>query len=279
MSLFEWNHVYYAIPVGIGAVALYMGLQHYRAPKWDPTLDTMTSMVRLCAPGRFRCAGRQVTETTGEERPGTGGLCVERAAGTCNERCVADGVSLGGIDAVFARSQLCDPPVSVASIVEDERSNLDLPVSKVGVCDADGFAPTDVGIHQCILRSASSPGATGAIVMTARCRSGIVPTTDKQPQLISREQAIAIWCRRDIDSPTRLGGPAPVVSAAPSASASSATASPAPSTAAAPGAPAPAALAPTPTASSSVGPTATVRLAASASALPALIPAPMASAH
>jgi hypothetical protein len=197
--------IFWAIPASVAVVAAVLAYRAFKGGHEEPSREPPALKISLCDAGRYLCRKGEVMATTGEELPeGAANAnkdghdrCVRRKVGPCVKACVADDVTLAGIDDALAKTQLCDLPEYVNVYVRDERNLLGMPAADAGTCEADGFGPTPDGIEQCILRSVSDPNALGVIVATAKCRLGAVPTVDRRPRLVSRAQAIALWCRRD----------------------------------------------------------------------------------
>ncbi|GAC1585233.1 MAG: hypothetical protein NVS3B20_14820 [Polyangiales bacterium] len=205
--------LFWAVPGSLGVVAIAFAVRAFRASPPDPSGEVEVQL-SPCGAGHYVCQGNRVMVTTGESTHEGGDPCVRKKLEACGHRCVAEGVTLAGVEARIAREQLCDPPERPAAYVTEEKSLLEMPVRSAGTCEGDGFGPTADGIEQCIMRSAKDPNALGVVVATAKCRFGAIPTLDRSPQLILRDQAIALWCRHDV---------VVEASAASSASAASAT--------------------------------------------------------
>jgi hypothetical protein len=188
--------VIWALPIGLFVFALFLGVRAYREHHAPPRDGEESSIVAVCRPGRARCRARVVEISTGEQGDGGPTSCVFREAGRCLENCVVPDVELADVDEAIARTQLCDPPAEPSELVAEDRSFLDKPIAEAVSCEGDGYIPTAEGFLQCISRSGSDPMATGIVLADVRCRDGAVPTTDRAPRLIRREQAIALWCLR-----------------------------------------------------------------------------------
>lgn len=225
--------VFWAIPLAIAGVAAFFAYRYFRVPE-PPSRDEAAELrFNPCAPGHQRCRAGEISETTGE--PGDGGqACAWRPIGRCQKACVADDVIYGGVDPAVAKRQLCDAPADVTPLIAGVTSNLDKKADEVPSCEADGYAPADQEIIQCVLRSRVDPNALGVVIASIRCRGKVVPTVDRAPRLITREQAVALWCDREAAATPAGSAPAsPSSSAAPAGSAS-ASGSAAPSSSAAP---------------------------------------------
>jgi len=189
--------IFWAIPGAVALVAAVLAYRAFRSGPDEPSRDAPQMKISLCEAGRYLCRKGEVLATTGEEGPEGGDRCVRRKLSKCARGCVAEEVTLAGMDEESAKRQLCDMPEYVNVYIRDEKNLLGMPAADAESCEGDGFAPTVDGIQQCILRSVVDPNALGVVVSTARCRLGAVQTIDRQPRLVSREQAIALWCRRD----------------------------------------------------------------------------------
>jgi hypothetical protein len=219
------NLLFWSVPASIAVVAGYFAYRYFREPAWAPPEDASYELrVNPCAVGRQRCVEGAIQESTGERADaGTGGeVCAWKTLERCAKACVADRVTMAGLDAATTKKQLCDPPESVASLIAEQTSNLDKRPDEVPSCEGDGYAPTSTEIVQCVLRSAKDRGALGVVIGTIRCRTSVVATMDRAPQLISREQAVALWCARGEGAGSGAGSGAASGSAAASASASAA---------------------------------------------------------
>lgn len=228
------NLLFWSVPASIAAVAGYFAYRYFREPAWAPPEDASYELrVNPCAVGRQRCVGGAIQESTGERADaGTGGeVCAWRTLERCAKACVADRVTMAGLDAVTTKKQLCDPPESVASLIAEQTSNLDKRPDEVPSCEGDGYAPTATEIVQCVLRSAKDRGALGVVIGTIRCRTSVVATMDRTPQLITREQAVALWCARGEGAPS--APPSISASSAPPTAASASASAPAPAVASA----------------------------------------------
>ena len=189
--------VFYAIPVALLAVAAGFAWRAHRdAPPPPREGEVEPPRVSMCPAGRARCAHAEILITTGLERPGAAPPCEERSAGRCARACVTESVALEGVAATIAREQLCDAPVDVAPWIEREQTIAELGEDG-GVCTADGWGPSEDGVLECILRSAKDPDALGVVVHRVRCRTGVIDVSDTTPRLLQRDQAIALWCKRE----------------------------------------------------------------------------------
>jgi hypothetical protein len=192
------DQVFWAIPLAIACVAAFFAYRWLRVPSWEPPPKDEATELRLnpCAPGHQRCRGGELFETTGERGDG-GQACAWRSLGRCQKACVAEDVTYAGVDLAVAKRQLCDPPADVAPLIAGVTSNLDKKPDEVPSCEADGYAPTDTEIVQCVLRSKNDPNALGVVIASIRCHGKVVPTVDRTPRLITKEQAVALWCERE----------------------------------------------------------------------------------
>ena len=189
--------IFWSIPIGIGVVAAFLGYRALRERPWEEPPKDAQPLVRLspCAAGQYRCHEGNLEVTTGDERDS--GLCEWNAVATCARGCASSRVTLAGVDEATAKLQLCDPPRPLWRLVAEEKSFLDAPVTEAGVCEGDGYIPNEEGFVQCISRSGNDPNAMGVVLGKTTCRFGAVPTADRAPRLIKREEAIAVWCKRD----------------------------------------------------------------------------------
>ena len=190
---------FWTVPAAIGAVAIVLGLRALRGdrPEAPSSGDKPEPMSLICPTNLYRCSAGTIAATTGEENPGGETPCLTRDVGRCKDRCVADGIALVGVSDDTAKVQLCDPPSDVSALVSKELTVSDLVEDGGGSCVADGFGPSEDGVLQCILPSAKDPDALGLVVGRITCRTGVVATIDDTPRIVSRAQAIALWCRRD----------------------------------------------------------------------------------
>lgn len=188
---------FYAIPGAIMVVAGVMAWRYWndrRAPSSEPE---PLQLVTACPPNRYRCQHGEVLVSTGDEATVAGKTeCVTRSIARCRAECVVEGVNVDGIDDATAARQLCDRPQNVEPLVASEATATDLGEDG-GVCESDGWGPSDDGVLECILRSVVDPNALGLVVHRVRCATGVVVTGEKLPRLMGREQAIALYCRRD----------------------------------------------------------------------------------
>lgn len=188
--------IFWSIPIGIGVVAAFLGYRAFRERPWEPSTEPPTVVpLSPCGPGQYRCSDGKLEVTTGDERDS--GLCAWKSVASCARGCASTKVSLAGVDEATAKTQLCDPPRRLWRLVADEKSFLDAPITEAGTCEGDGYIPTEQGFVQCISRSGSDPSAAGVVLGRTTCRYGAVPTLDRAPRLIKREEAIAVWCTRD----------------------------------------------------------------------------------
>ena len=188
--------VVWSVPAALALGALFFAWRAF----WPqdvgaPSQPAEFAFVEACAPGRHRCRAKSVEVTTGER--GDAGACTWRSVGSCVTACVSEQVALAGVDDATAKAQLCDPPRRPLLLLSKTESYLDAPLADAGVCEGDGYIPTSDGFLQCILRSSADRGASGIIFGRAFCRAGTVQTLDRAPRLVRREEAAAIWCRRD----------------------------------------------------------------------------------
>jgi hypothetical protein len=187
---------FYAVPAAIAVVAGVLAWRAFRGDGPDaPTREPPQSAL-MCPSGRVRCAKGELLATTGEEKPNGSG-CDERHVAKCARACVSEGVALEGVDDDTARTQLCDAPENVEPMIASQLTIVELG-DDGGTCVADGWGPSDDGVLECILRSAKDPDALGVVVARVKCRTPVVPTIDKTPRIVSREQAVAVWCARSI---------------------------------------------------------------------------------
>ncbi|MGZ5966736.1 MAG: hypothetical protein ACXWP4_03635, partial [Polyangiales bacterium] len=173
----------------------YLGLRAYREKPWLET-PTIVPLPPQCPEGQYRCRDREVQVSTGDVGP-DGKMCMFKRIAGCSRACSSSHVVLTGITDPIARVQLCDAPRRINTLVSEERSFLGASVADAQVCDGDGYIPTDEGFDQCVAKSASDPSAAGVVTGRVRCRYGAVATTQRSPMLIKREEAIAVWCKRD----------------------------------------------------------------------------------
>ncbi len=188
--------IFWSIPIGIGVVAAFLGYRAFRERPWQPSTEPPVVVpLSPCGAGQYRCHEGKVEITTGDERDS--GLCEWKSVAPCARACASSRVTLAGVDEATAKTQLCDPPRHLWRLVAEEKSFLDAPVTEAGVCEGDGYVPNEEGFVQCISRSGNDPSAMGVVLGKTTCRFGAVPTADRAPRLIKREEAIAVWCKRD----------------------------------------------------------------------------------
>lgn len=199
------DYAFWTVPAAIAGVAAVLGVRALRSegPELPSTEPEPPSM--MCPVGVYRCIAGSIAVTTGEENVGGETPCLTREVGRCAVACVAETVPLAGVSDEVAKGQLCDAPADVSALVEKELTITDLAGDSGEPCLADGFGPSDDGVLQCILQSAKDPDALGIVVGRITCRSGVVRTFDPTPRIVSREQAIALWCRRDAAGVSEAG--------------------------------------------------------------------------
>ncbi|MEO7094670.1 MAG: hypothetical protein ABI175_15540 [Polyangiales bacterium] len=190
--------LFWTIPAAVAVVAAVLGYRALR-PEGPPGPDDgpPEHVSLICPPHVHRCVSGTVSVTTGEEEPGGEVPCQVQLVGRCAQKCVAEGIALVGVPDDVARTQLCDAPDDVEPLVASELGIAQLIEDGGGSCLADGFGPSTEGVLQCILESAKDPDALGIVVGRITCRAGTVATRDDTPRIVSRAQAIALWCRRD----------------------------------------------------------------------------------
>jgi hypothetical protein len=187
--------VFWTFPVGIALFAGYLGLRAYHDKPWIEPPRT-APMPAQCPEGVYRCRDREVQLSTGEIGP-DGKMCMFHRVGGCQRACASTHVTLSGVEQETAHRQLCDAPRKLDSLVLEERSFLGAPARDAEVCEGDGYIPTLDGFNQCVLKSGNDPSASGVVTGRVTCRFGAVPTSNHTPMLIKREEAIAVWCKRD----------------------------------------------------------------------------------
>lgn len=192
------DYVFWSVPLLIAAAGAFFAWQAYRTPPWQPPRDTPEVVfAEPCARGRFRCRERRVEMTTGDHAPdGSPVSCAWTEIAPCARECVSERVTLTGVDEATARTQLCDLPKQPLLLLSVQESFLNNPVADAGICEGDGYVPTENGFIQCIAKS-RDPGAAGIVIARAICRAGAIRTIDRAPFLIKREEAAAVWCKRD----------------------------------------------------------------------------------
>jgi hypothetical protein len=186
--------VFYAVPAAIAVVAGVLAWRAFHGegpgvPSQEPPPTAL-----MCPSGRYRCTKNEILATTGEEKTNGSG-CDERSVGKCARACVSESVSLDGVDDETGKTQLCDAPINVEPMVAKTLTIVELG-DDGGTCVADGWGPSEDGVLECILRSAKDPDALGVVVARVTCRTQPVPTMDKTPRIVGRDEAIAIWCAR-----------------------------------------------------------------------------------
>lgn len=191
--------IFWSVPLAIAAVAGVFAWRAFHTPEWVPSKDTPElAFVDPCAVGRYRCHKGRVETTTGEHAPDGGpNTCAWREIGICSQACVSERVMLAGVDDATAKVQLCNLPKRPLALLSKDESFLDQAIADAGVCEGDGYIPTDDGFVQCILRSGKDPSAAGVVLGRSTCKAGAIKTLDRTPQLIKREEAAAVWCKRD----------------------------------------------------------------------------------
>lgn len=188
--------IFWSVPVAIACVAGVFAWRALRAPDWVPPKDTPElAFIDPCSRGRYRCRAGRVEMTTGDR--GDANACRYVEVAPCARSCVTELVTLAGVDDAIARTQLCDLPLQPLLLLSKQESYLDTPVADAGICEGDGYVPSDDGFLQCISRSGKDPAATGVVIGRAICRAGVVNNLDRAPRLIKREEAAAVWCKRD----------------------------------------------------------------------------------
>jgi hypothetical protein len=187
--------VIWTIPLGIAGVAAVLGVRAYREKPWEaPPIPS--ALPPQCPDGVYRCRDRELQVSTGDLGP-DGKTCGFKRLSNCTRACSTTQAVLAGVDDDTAKKQLCDPPRKIGTLVSEERSFLSAPVADAEVCEGDGYIPTETGFDQCILKSSNDPAASGIVTGRVRCRFGAVATTERAPRLIKREEAIALWCKRE----------------------------------------------------------------------------------
>lgn len=189
--------IFWSVPAAIAIVAGVFAVRAFRTPDWVPPKDGPDPrLIDPCSPGRYRCRAGKVEVTTGDHADG-GAQCLYRPHAPCARSCVTEQVTMAGVDEKFAQEQLCDPPKRPLALLSKTESFLDAPIADAGMCEGDGYVPTDEGFLQCIMRSAADRASMGIVIARATCRAGAVKTIDRIPRLIKREEAAAVWCKRD----------------------------------------------------------------------------------
>jgi hypothetical protein len=190
--------LFWSVPAAVAAVAAFFAFRAFQRDEWVPPKDAPElAFVDPCAVGRYRCRKNRVETTTGERGDGGPLSCAYREIGACSRACVNERVSLAGVDDATAKAQLCNLPKRPLLLLSKTESYLDAPYADAGTCEGDGYVPTPEGFVQCILRSSKDPGLAGVVLGRSFCKVGAVNTLDRTPQLIPREEAAALWCRRD----------------------------------------------------------------------------------
>ena len=188
--------IFWSVPLTIAGVAAVFAWRAFHQPEWVPSKDAPElAYVDACAVGRYRCRKDRVETTTGDRADGGG--CGWRELAVCSRACVSERVALVGVDDQTAKTQLCNPPKRPLLLLSKDESFLDKPLSDAGSCEGDGYIPVDDGFVQCILRSGKDPAASGVVLGHAYCKAGTIKTLDRTPVLIKREEAAAVWCKRD----------------------------------------------------------------------------------
>lgn len=206
MAITVKDVVIWSIPLGIAAAAAVFGVTALRDHAWDEPPTSSVAPPPTCPERVYRCREREVQVSTGEPAL-DGKSCAFKRVGGCERACASQLAALAGVDDQTAKTQLCDAPKHPARLVSAEQNFLTQPVSEAGVCETDGFIPTDDGFLQCVAKSGIDPNATGVVIARTTCRLGAVPTTDRSPRLIKREEAIAVWCKRDPDPNADVDAP------------------------------------------------------------------------
>ncbi len=195
--------IFWSIPLAITCAAGFFAYRALHPPDWVPPKGGLDPrLAEPCAVGRYRCHGGKVQTTTGEHTDG-GPTCVYRDVAPCARGCVSEPVTLI-VDESTAKTQLCDPPKRPLALLASFESLLDAPLLDAGMCEGDGYVPSSEGFIQCISRSAKDPLSAGVVIARATCRFGVVSTIDHTPRLIKREEAAAVWCKRDASAEVDL---------------------------------------------------------------------------
>jgi len=191
--------IFWSVPAVIACVAGVFAWRAFREPDWVPPRDQPElALLEPCARGRYRCRAGKVELTTGDRAPDGGpNACAWMELAACARGCVTDRATLAGIDEATAKAQLCDLPKQPLLLLSSTQSFLDSPIADAGMCEGDGYVPTEDGFLQCIMRAPKDPTAAGVVIARSICRAGAVNTLDRAPRLIRREEAAALWCKRD----------------------------------------------------------------------------------
>jgi hypothetical protein len=191
--------IFWSVPAIIACVAGVFAWRAFREPEWAPPRDQPElALLEPCARGRYRCRAGKVEMTTGDRAPDGGpNACAWMELATCAKSCVTERATIAGVEDAVAKSQLCDLPKRPLLLLSSTVSFLDSPIAEAGICEGDGYVPTEEGFLQCIMRNAKDPTATGVVIARSICRAGTIKTVDRAPRLISREEAAALWCKRD----------------------------------------------------------------------------------
>lgn len=191
--------IFWSVPLIIACVAAFFAWRAFREPEWAPPHDQPElAMIDPCARGRYRCRASRVEMTTGEHaRDGGPMACEWNQVAPCARECVTERATLAGVDDAVAKAQLCDPPKQPLLLLSSTQSFLDSPIAEAGICEGDGYVPTEDGFIQCIMRTPKDPSAAGVVIARSICRAGTIKTLDRAPRLIKREEAAALWCKRD----------------------------------------------------------------------------------
>ncbi len=191
--------IFWSVPAVIACVAAVFAWRAFREPDWVPPRNQPElALLDPCARGRYRCHGGKVEMSTGDRAMDAGlNACAWMEIAPCARGCVTEQATLAGVDDALAKTQLCDLPKQPLLLLSSTQSFLDAPVSDAGICEGDGYVPTDEGFIQCIMRSPKDPSAAGVVIAKSICRAGTIKTLDRAPRLIRREEAAALWCKRD----------------------------------------------------------------------------------
>lgn len=190
--------VFWAVPVAIALVAAVFAWRAYRQEAWAPLRDDAEPRLsEPCAMGQWRCRSRRLETTTGEHGDGGPLSCQWKESVPCARVCTTELASLAGVELKLAKEQLCDPPKQPLALLATTESFLDAPIADAGVCEGDGYIPTEEGFLQCITRAGGDRVAPGVVIARSRCVAGAIATLERRPQLIKREEAAALWCKRD----------------------------------------------------------------------------------
>jgi hypothetical protein len=192
--------IFWSVPAIIACAAGVFAWRAFREPDWAPPRDQPElALLDPCARGRYRCHRGKVEMTTGDRAGGDAGpnACAWMELAPCAKGCVTERATLAGVDEATAKGQLCDLPKQPLLLLSSTQSFLDSPVAEAGICEGDGYVPTDDGFIQCIMRAPNDPTAAGVVIAKSICRAGAIKTVDRAPRLIKREEAAALWCKRD----------------------------------------------------------------------------------